>query len=54
MMSHEQMTIRAADLAEGIVDEISRSDQDWGAIERRARALVELLARRADRQATPA
>jgi hypothetical protein len=50
MRNHEQMTVRAADLAEGIVDEISQSEQDWGAIERDARALLELLARRADGQ----
>jgi hypothetical protein len=54
MGSHEQMTVRAADLAERIVDEISQSDQNWGAIERHARALVELVALRADRRATPA
>lgn len=54
MNSHEQkMTVRAADLAERIVDEISQSDQNWRAIERHARRLVELLAWRADRQATP-
>jgi hypothetical protein len=52
MSSHEQMTVRAADLAERIVDEISQSDQDWSAIELRARKLVELLAQRADGQAT--
>ena len=44
MSNQEQMTIRAADLAERIVDEISHSDQDWGAIERQARNLLELLA----------
>jgi hypothetical protein len=49
MRSHEQMTVRAADLAEDIVDEISQSERDWGAIERHARALVELLARLADK-----
>ncbi len=54
MRSQEQITVRAADLAEGIVDEISQSEQDWGAIERHARALVELLARRADGPRTPA
>jgi hypothetical protein len=54
MSSHEQMTIRAADLAERIVDEISHSNQDWQAIERHARKLVALLARRTDGQATPA
>lgn len=45
MSSHAQMTIHAADLAERIVDEISQSDQDWGAIELHARELLELLAR---------
>jgi hypothetical protein len=54
MRSHAQLTVRAADLAERIVDEISQSNQDWSAIERHARKLVELLARRADGQATPA
>ena len=54
MRSHEQMTVRAADLAERIVDEISQSDQNWGVIEGHARKLVELLARRTERQATPA
>jgi hypothetical protein len=41
-MSHAQTAIRAADLAERIVDEISRSGQDWLAIERQARGLAEL------------
>jgi hypothetical protein len=53
MRSHEQMTVRAADIAERIVDEISQSDQDWSAIEDHARKLVELLARRASGRATP-
>lgn len=51
MRSNEQVTVRAADLAERIVDEISQSDQNWGAIERHARTLAELVALRADRQA---
>jgi hypothetical protein len=54
MKGHEHMTVRAADLAERIVDEISQSDQDWSAIEQHARKLVELLAQRARRQATSA
>lgn len=54
MGNHEQMTVRAADLAERIVDEISQSDQNWGAIERHARALVELVSLQTDRRATPA
>jgi hypothetical protein len=47
----EQTTIRVTDLAERIVEEISEADQDWRAIELRARDLVELLARLAARQA---
>lgn len=43
---HAQMTVRATDLAERIVDEISQSDQDWSAIERHARELIALLALR--------
>ncbi len=54
MQSHEQMTVRAADIAELIVDEISQCDQDWSAIERHARKLVELVTRRSDRQTRPA
>jgi hypothetical protein len=49
MISHEQMTVHAADLAERIVDEISQSHQDWGAIERHTRMLLELVAQRAER-----
>ncbi len=45
MTSDAQTTTRAADLAEWIVDQISEADQDWAAIELRARELVELLAR---------
>ncbi len=45
MSNHEQMTVRATDLAERIVDEISHSNQDWRAIEWHARNLLELLAR---------
>ncbi len=54
MSSHEQLTVRAADLAERIVDEISQSEQNWIAIERHARSLLKLLALRAGpgRQAT--
>lgn len=50
----EQSTIRAADLAEWIVDQISEADQDWRAIELRARELVELLARLAAARQAPA
>jgi hypothetical protein len=48
MRSHEQMTVHAADLAERIVDEISQAHQDWGAIERHTRMLLELVALRAE------
>ena len=45
-MSHDEQTIiRAADLAEWLVDEISQADRDWHAVELRARELVELAAR---------
>lgn len=42
----EGQTARIADLAEGIVDEISRSGQDWPAIELRVRELLELVGQR--------
>jgi hypothetical protein len=54
MINHAQLTIRAADIAERIVDEISQSEQDWLAIERHARSLVRLLALGAPRIAPPA
>jgi hypothetical protein len=45
-MSHDEQTIiRAADLAEWLVDEISQADRDWHAVELRARDLVELAVR---------
>ncbi len=43
-MTDTQTTVRAADLAERIVDEISQTSQDWSAIELHARELVELVA----------
>lgn len=43
-MRHSQTAARAADLAERIVDEISQANQDWPAIELRARELVEVVA----------
>lgn len=46
-MCEEKTTVRAADLGERIVDEISEADQDWRAIELCARELVELAAERA-------
>jgi hypothetical protein len=43
--SNQITTVRAADLAERIVQEISEADQDWHAIELRAQELVEVLGR---------
>lgn len=43
-MTRTQSTIRAAELAERIVDEISRAGQDWMAIESHAHGLAELAA----------
>jgi len=43
----QKMTIRATDLAEWIVDEISEAGRDWQVIEARARELVELAAHQA-------
>lgn len=47
LTSDERTTTQAVDLAERIVDAISEANQDWRAIELRARELVELVARRA-------
>lgn len=47
LTSPDLTIVRAADLAERVVDEISEADQDWYVIEAHARELVELLARRA-------
>jgi hypothetical protein len=44
MTDAEQTAVRAADLAEWIVDEIGRDGQDWRAIGLRARELAELVA----------
>jgi hypothetical protein len=40
----ERRVTRAADLAEWIVEELSRAGRDWRAIARRARQLSELAA----------
>jgi hypothetical protein len=50
-MSNRNATVRAADLAERILDEVSEADQDWRAIERCARELHELAAQVAQRAA---
>lgn len=46
-MTDERTTARAADLAERILDEISRAEQNWAAVEHMANALAELAARAA-------
>ncbi len=51
-MSDTQTTIRAADLAERIVDEISQADRDWPAIELCSHELVEVIAELASGTAT--
>jgi hypothetical protein len=48
-MSNENTTVRAADLAERILDEVSEADQDWSTIERCARELYDLAAQVAQR-----
>jgi hypothetical protein len=40
----DEIAVRAAELAELIVDEISQADHDWHALERQARELVTVLA----------
>jgi hypothetical protein len=40
--SNEDATAHAAELAEQILDEVSKSDQSWRTIERCARELAEL------------
>jgi hypothetical protein len=47
LRDHTRIIIRAIDLAEWIVDEISEAERDWHAIELRARELLELAAREA-------
>ena len=51
-MSDKDATIRAADLAEHIVDEVSEADQNWCMIEQCARELAELAAQVVAQQAT--
>jgi hypothetical protein len=52
--SDQSTTVRAADLAERIVEEVSEAGQDWHAIELRAQELVEVLARLAAGGSAPA
>jgi hypothetical protein len=43
--SAHDATAQAAELAERILDEVSRADQDWRSIEHWARELAELASR---------
>jgi hypothetical protein len=43
-MNDEELTAQAADLAEQILDEISRAGHDWALIAALARQLAELVA----------
>jgi hypothetical protein len=52
-MSNQSVTIRAADLAEQILDEVSEAEQDWRTIERCARELYELAAQVTQRAIGP-
>lgn len=55
-MTEEQTVAAAADLAERIVNEVSRARQDWSLVARLASALAELArqaAASASRQASP-
>jgi hypothetical protein len=52
-MSNRNVTVRAADLAERILDEVSEAEQDWRTIERCAQELYELAARVARPAAAP-
>ncbi len=54
MTNDQTTTVRAADLAERIVQEISEADQNWHAIELCARELVEVLTRLAAGEPAPA
>jgi hypothetical protein len=44
MSKEDQITARAAELAEWLLDAVSGADRDWRAIERRARELAEYAA----------
>lgn len=46
-MNDDEATAAAADLAEEILDEVSRANHSWHAIEHMANALAELAARAA-------
>jgi hypothetical protein len=52
-MSNEDATVRAAELAELILDEVSEADQNWLTIEWCAQALAELAAQVIQRATVP-
>ena len=52
-MTGDDTAVHAADLAERILDEVSRAEQNWPAIEHLANALAELAARAAQRANAP-
>jgi hypothetical protein len=54
LTGREQTTIRAADLAERLVDQISEAGQDWAKIELHARELLELVAKLRSMSSQPA
>ena len=51
-MNSADATIRAADLAEHLVDEVSKADQNWCTIGQCARELAELAAQVVTQRAT--
>ena len=53
-MSNEDLTARAAELAELILDEVSEAEQNWPTIEWCAQALAELAAQVIQRATVPA
>ena len=53
-MSNEDVTARAAELGELILDEVSEADQNWHTIEWCAQELAELAAQVIQRATVPA
>jgi hypothetical protein len=53
-MSNEDLTARAAELGELILDEVSEADQNWHTIEWCAQELAELAAQVIQRATVPA
>jgi hypothetical protein len=54
LMSNEDVTARAAELGELILDEVSEADQNWHTIEWCAQELAELAAQVIQRATVPA